>query len=120
VPSPTRISRGEVLRVRLDPIEGSEQGGERPAVVISPAIINDHSSIVIVAAITTQKTDRIYPFEALIEPPDGGLPRRSKVMLRHVRAIDRRRITGSYGQLEPQTMERVDAALKIATGLTRL
>jgi mRNA interferase MazF len=117
-PSNASPRRGDIVRARLDPIEGSEQGGERPVLVISPDLINQHGSVIIVAALTTRKTDRIYPFEALIEPPDGGIPQRSKVMLRHLRSIDKRRVTGYYGTVDAQTMAHVEAALSIATGLT--
>ena len=109
-----------MVRVRLDPVEGSEQAGDRPAVVISPDIVNQGSPVVIVAALTSRKTDRVYPFEALVEPPDGGLQVRSKVLLLHLRSIDRRRIVGGYGELSPETMERVEEALKVAVGLTRV
>jgi len=112
--------RGEIVRVRLDPVEGSEQAGERPALVISPDLVNRHSPVVIVAAVTSRKTSRVYPFEAVIEPPDGGLEVRSKVLLLHLRSIDRRRITGTYGDLSQEAMRRVEEAIRIATGLTRV
>jgi mRNA interferase MazF len=111
------LRRGDIVRTRLNPTEGSEQGGERPVLVLSPDLINAHSTIVLVAALTSRKTERVYPFEALIEPPDGGLTQRSKVMLMHIRAIDRRRLTGHYGHVSDQAMARVDEAIRIATGL---
>lgn len=117
IPGP---SRGDVVRVRLDPVEGSEQAGERPALVISPDVINQHSPVVLVAVITSQKTDHVRPFETLIEPPEGGLRIPSKVLLMQIRALDRRRITGSYGRISSESLLRVEQALKIATGLTRL
>ncbi len=98
--------RGDVLRVRFDPTEGSEQAGERPALVISPDIINERAPIILVAPLTTRKTERVYAFEALIEPPEGGLLQRSKVMLLHVRGIDKARITGSYGTLSAEAKLR--------------
>ena len=79
-----------------------------------------HSPVILVAAITTRKTERIYPFEALVEPPEGGLEQRSKVLLIQLRALDKRRILSRYGKLMPETMQRVEAALRIAVGLTRL
>lgn len=112
--------RGDVVRVRLDPVEGSEQSGQRPGLVISPDLINQHSPVILVAAITTRKTEKVYPFEALIEPPEGGLPQRSKVLLMQLRALDKGRVLGKYGALGEETLERVDAALRIAVGLTRL
>jgi mRNA interferase MazF len=106
------------VRVRLNPVEGSEQAGVRPALVLSPDVINAHSPVILIAAITSQKTDRVYPFEAAIEPPEGGLSRRSKILLMHLRSVDKRRLTGSYGIIGEETMRRVEDALKIATGLT--
>ena len=114
------VRRGDVVRVRLDPVEGSEQSGDRPGLVVSPDLINDHSPVILVAAITSRKTEKVFPFEALIEPPDGGLQQRSKVLLMQLRSLDKRRVVGRYGRVSAVVIERVDAALKIAVGLTRL
>jgi len=112
--------RGDVVRVRLDPVEGSEQAGERPALVLSPNVINEHSPVVLIASITSRKTERIYPFEALLEPPESGLRQRSKVLLMHLRSVDKRRLAGYYGSVTAETMLRVENALRVATGLIRL
>lgn len=112
-----KIKRGDIVRVRLDPVKGSEQAGERPAVVISPDIINDHSPVIIIAAITSKKIENIYPFEVLVDPPEGGLVKKSKALLLHVRSIDKRRIAGKYGNASEVLMEKIDEALKIAVGL---
>jgi mRNA interferase MazF len=106
------------VRVRLDPVEGSEQGGTRPALVLSPDVINEHCPVILIASLTSKKTERVYPFEVLIEPPEGGLTQRSKVLLMHLRSVDRRRLVGSYGVVSEETMGRVEEALKVATGLT--
>ena len=111
------LLRGDVVRVRFDPVEGSEQAGERPALILSPDVINEHSPVILIAAITSQKTERIYPFEALIEPPSGGLPLRSKALLMQIRAIAKSRVIGRYGQVSDDTMRRVEA-LKVAIGLS--
>lgn len=113
-------NRGDIVRVRLDPVEGSEQAGERPALVISPDMINQYSPVILIAAITSQKTERVYPFEVLLEPGEGGLTLRSKVLLMHLRSVDKRRLLGGYGSVSDATMNRVEEALKIATGLTEI
>ena len=112
--------RGDIVRVRLDPVHGSEQGGERPALVISPGLINEHSPVILVAAITSRKTERIYPFEASINDGEGGLTQRSKVLLMQLRSIDKGRILGILGTVTDDTMKSVESALVIATGLRRL
>ncbi len=105
------------MRVRLDPTEGSKQAGERPALVLSPEIINRHSPIISIAPITSKKTERTYPFEALIEPGEGGLPMRSKALLMQTRSLDKSRLLGYYGHLSDETMLQVDQALRVAMGL---
>ena len=117
MPDTTELRRGDVVRVRLDPTEGSEQGGERPALVLSPDLINRHSPVIVVASITSRKTERVYPFEALLEAEEAGLPTRSKVLLMQLRSIDKRRVVGYYGQADADAMRRVEAALRIATGI---
>ncbi len=109
--------RGDVVRVRLDPVVGSEQAGERPALVLSPDVINQHGPVILIAAITSQKTSRVFPFEVLVEPPEGGLTLRSEIMLMQIRSIDKRRLTGRYGQVEGETMRRVEQALQVAAGM---
>ena len=113
------LSRGDVVRVMLDPVRGSEQGGDRPALVVSPDLINRNSPVILVAGITSKKTDRVYPFEVLIDQ-EGGLAQRSKAMLMQLRAVDRLRIVERYGKVSPSTMEAVDRAIRIATGLEPL
>jgi mRNA interferase MazF len=106
-----------VVRVRLDPVVGSEQAGERPALVISPDVINLHCPVILIASITSQKTAKVYPYEVLIEAPEGGLRQRSKVLLMHLRSVDKKRLTGRYGSVDDETMRRIEEALRIATGL---
>lgn len=114
-----RVHRGDIVRVDFDPVAGREQAGIRPALVVSPEVIN-RGDVIVVAAITGQKTNTIYPWEAIIEAGDGGLKVRSKVMFRHLRGISTARITGSYGSLAPQTLQHLEAALQIAVGLERV
>lgn len=117
MPSMRDPKRGDVVRVRLDPVVGSEQAGIRPTLVISPDVINAHSPVILVACITSKKTERVFPFEAVIEPPEGGLTRHSKVMLMHLRSVDKKRVLDRMGAISEATMETVERALHVATGL---
>ena len=49
------MKRGEVYDARLDPVEGSEQRGSRPIVVVSRDAINESSPIVSAAPCTTYR-----------------------------------------------------------------
>jgi mRNA-degrading endonuclease toxin of MazEF toxin-antitoxin module len=51
MPWRTNPRRGDVVRVKLDPVVGSEQARERPALVIFPDLINDQGPIILIAVI---------------------------------------------------------------------
>jgi hypothetical protein len=62
------MKRGEVYDARLDPVEGSEQRGSRPVVVVSRDAINESSPIVSAAPCTTYREGRrIYPSQVLVK-----------------------------------------------------
>lgn len=54
------IRRGDVYLADLSPVQGSEQGGVRPVVIIQNDTGNKYSPTVIVAAITVGLTKRKY------------------------------------------------------------
>ena len=109
--------RGDVLLVRLDPVEGSEQGGTRPVVVVSNDILNDALPVLTVAAITSRKADRLFPTEVPLTPPDGGLGKPGKILLYQVRTLAKHRIAKRLGALNPATLAAVDEALRLALDL---
>jgi mRNA interferase MazF len=113
----TSFRRGTVWRVRLDPVEGSEQGGTRPTLIISSDLLNGPLPVVTVAVITFRKTERVYATEILIEPPEGGLNQRSKVLLYQTRTISKTRMAEELGAVTAETMDRVAAALRRALDL---
>jgi len=50
-----------------------------------------------------------------------GVPKeRSKVLLIRLRFLDKRRLDGVLGNVAAAPLKKVDEALKVATGLTRL
>ena len=54
-----QIKRGEIYYADLNPVVGSEQGGRRPVLILQNDIINKHSPVTIVAAITSNR-DKTY------------------------------------------------------------
>jgi len=109
--------RGEVYIVNFDPTIGSEIKKTRPALILQNDIANRHSPVTIVAALSSQFDEPVYPTEVLVEPPEGGLEKRSVVLLNQVRTIDKQRLVAKLGTLKPETMGRVDRALEVSLGL---
>jgi mRNA interferase MazF len=110
----TYPKRGEVFLVNFDPTRGAEIQKTRPALIIQNDIANRHSAITIVAAITSQFEEPLYPTEVLIEAPQGGLRTDSLALLNQIRSIDKRRLGRRLGSLRSTTMERVDRAIVIS------
>jgi mRNA interferase MazF len=106
--------RGSVWRVRLDPVEGSEQGGTRPVVIISSDLLNAPLPVVTVDVITMRKTERVFATEVLVEPTEGGLTQRSKVLLYQTRTISKSRLVEELGAPSTVTM---DASIPRCGGL---
>lgn len=112
--------RGEVYLVSFDPAVGSEIQKMRPALILQNDIANRHSPITIVAAITSQFEEPLYPTEVLVSPPEGGVVVPSVVLLNQIRSIDRRRLVRRLGAVAETTMARVDRAVRISMGLVAL
>jgi mRNA interferase MazF len=119
-PQLVRPTRGEIYLVNFDPTIGAEIQKTRPALIVQNDIANRHSPITIVAAVTSQFDEPLYPTEVLIRSPEGGLTVDSVVLLNQVRSVDKRRLVRRLGALTPTTMERVTRALQISLGMVEI
>jgi mRNA interferase MazF len=119
-PRITYPRRGEVYLVSFDPTVGAEIQRTRPALILQNDIANRHSPITIVAAITSQFEEPLYPTEVLITPPEGGLTTASVVLLNQIRSIDHRRLVRRLGRVSAGTLERVNRAIQLSLGLIEL
>ena len=115
-----RPKRGEIYLVNFDPTVGAEIQKTRPAVIIQNDIANRHSPITIVAAITSQFDEPLYPTEVFVKAPEGGLTTDSVVLLNQIRSVDTRRLVKRLGALHAETLVRVDRAIELSLGLIDL
>jgi mRNA interferase MazF len=107
------MKRGEIYYANLNPAVGSEMNKRRPVLVVSNDANNRAADTVTIIPITSNVT-RIYPFEVLITPEDSGLSKPSKVQAQQVRTISKQRIAANIvGNLNPEMMQLIDAALKL-------
>lgn len=110
-------ARGEVYTARLSPVEGSEQGGVRPVVIVSRDTLNQALDYVVGVPCTRYRARAIYPTHALLQPPEGGLDRTSVVLCEQVRVLALSRLRRRRGALSADAMAQVDRALAIALAL---
>lgn len=109
--------RGDVVMVDLDPTVGHEQGGQRPALVVSADALNrSPAGLVIVAPITG--TDRGIPAHVKVAASEGGLSKASVIMADQLRTISRRRVARRLGAVSSLTMRQVEDRLRLVLDLT--
>lgn len=112
--------RGDIFLVDFDPTIGAEIRKTRPALIVQNDIANQHSPITILAAITSKFDIPPYPAEVVMEAGESGLAQRSSVLLNQFRSVDRQRLIKRIGHARPETMQRVDQAIRISLGLTAI
>lgn len=104
--------RGEVWLTDLNPTRGHEQAGRRPVLVVSDDLFNrGPAGLVIVLPMTS--TLRGVPSHVPIDPPEGGLERRSAALCEAVRSVSVERLVVRWGAVERQTMAEVEDRLRI-------
>src|SRR5215472_5670637 len=114
-----RPKRGEVWLVSFDPTIGAEIKKTRPALILQNDIANRASPITIVAAVTSQFEEHIYPTEVLIKTPEAGLTVDSVALLNQIRSIDQRRLVRRLGAVRPATMINSEPTLMPTRGGVR-
>jgi mRNA interferase MazF len=114
------LKRGDIYLVNFNPTVGSEIKKTRPALILQNDIANRYSSITIVAAITSQFEEPLYPTEVLVKKEEAGLLQDSVALLNQIRSVDRKRIVDRLGTVDKKTMEKVDRALEISLGITKI
>jgi mRNA interferase MazF len=109
------MRRGDVYDARLDPVQGSEQAGTRPVVIVSRDAINASSSVILGVPCTTLRPGRrVYPSQVVIRAPEGGLDRDSLALCEQLRVLDKGRLGRQRGTVSPLSMRRVERALLVA------
>lgn len=112
----SKIRRGDIYIARLDPVIGSEQGGERPVLVIQNDKGNKYSPTVIVLAITS-KYHKKTPLPTHIEIDSSDLSVDSVALAEQVRTLDKTRLISYVGKINKESMAEVDKAIRISMGV---
>ena len=86
-----RPSRGEVWLEDLDPTRGHEQAEVRPVVVVSTDLFNHGpAGLAVIVPMTTASRDILWYVE--VNPPEGGIRRRSFIKCEDVRSVATERL----------------------------
>ncbi len=96
---------GDIVWIDFDPQAGHEQAGHRPAVVLSPAIYNGRSGLIVCCPTTTRIKG--YPFEVRL---NGRPP--SVVLADQVKSFDWR-VHGATKKGQVTTAELAEIRAKL-------
>lgn len=101
---------GDVIWIDLDPVAGHEQGGHRPAVVLSPFAYNNPVGLLLCAPCTNQTKG--YPFEVRLTSQDNGI-----ALSDQVTCVDwRARTVTKKGVVTPGELAEIRAKAKALIG----
>jgi len=89
----------------LDPVQGNEQAGRRPVLVLSQDVFNDRSGTVIVVAITSQPPSAGFPLT--LEVRSMRLPKNSWIKISQIRTLSVLRLGKRIGRASPEEIEQV-------------
>jgi mRNA interferase MazF len=102
--------------VDLEPIAGHEQGGRRPALVLSVDAFNaSRADLVTVLPITSKA--RAVRTRVEVRPPEGGLSVASWIICEQARTVSTQRLAQRIGAVSGATMTKVADIVRVLLGL---
>jgi mRNA interferase MazF len=113
------IRRGEIYFVNLNPVQGREQSGQRPVLVVSNDSINQLPLVVTVIVGTKgENVRRDYPTNVRVSAEASGLPIETVFLCFQIRSLDSSRFPVSpSGKLPEADMKLVEATIRYCLGL---
>lgn len=101
---------GDLIWIDFDPVAGHEQGGHRPAVVLSPFAYNNKTGLLLYVPCTTQIKG--YPFEVELSGSRNGV-----ALADQITCVDwRARKVEKKGKVSAEELADIRAKAKVLIG----
>lgn len=113
------IQRGDIYFVNLNPVQGREQAGERPVLVLSINAINQ-LPLVITVVVGTKGANvrRDYATNVRIAAADSGLPMETVFLCFQLRSLDPNRfLSPPRGKIVGRVLEQIEETVRYCLGL---
>lgn len=113
------VQRGEIYFVNLNPVQGREQAGQRPVLVLSIDAINQ-APLVITVVVGTKGANvpRDYPTNVRVTSAESGLPMETVFLCFQIRSLDPARFPAQpAGRLTDDAMKRIAATVRYCMDL---
>jgi mRNA interferase MazF len=113
------VRRGEIYLVDLNPVQGREQAGRRPVLVLSIDAINRLPLVVTVIVGTKgENLTRDYPTNLRVSSAESGLPMETVFLCFQIRSLDLSRLIGPpAGRVSGAVLEKIESAVRHCLGL---
>jgi mRNA interferase MazF len=113
------IRRGEIYFLNLNPVQGREQAGQRPVLVLSIDAINRLPLVITVVVGTNgANVTRDYPTNVRVSPADSGLPMETVFLCFQIRSLDASRFPSApAGSVSGKVLEQIEDAVRYSLGL---
>lgn len=104
-----KVDRGDLVWLDLEPRTGHEQGGHRPALVVSPDAYNAVSSFALICPITSN----LKPWEFKVVLPEDA-PMQGAILTDQIRSVDlKARRARPAGRVDDSVMAEVSRRLRV-------
>lgn len=113
------IQRGDIYFVNLNPVQGREQAGQRPVLVVSIDPIN-RLPLVVTVVVGTKGANitRDYPTNVRVAAADSGLTMETVFLCFQIRSLDGRRFPAApAGSVSGRVLEQIETAIRYCLGL---
>lgn len=97
------MEQGDIYLARLDPTEGNEQAGTRPAVIVSGPSMNEAYNLVWILPLSS-KVKNFASCLKLKKKSLNGLKSDSEVITYQIRSISKKRLLKKMGRVEKQEL----------------
>ncbi|CAH2574420.1 Endoribonuclease MazF [Planktothrix rubescens] len=113
------IRRGEIYFVNLNPVQGREQAGQRPVLILSIDSINQLPLVITVIVGTKgENITRDFPTNVRVSSSESGLPIETVFLCFQIRSLDKTRFPDSpSGRIYETKMVEIETAIRYCLGL---
>lgn len=109
------MNRGDIVYIRNEEgkFTGSEWTKDRPAIIVSNNLCNEHSPVIEVVYTTTSRRKRLLPTHVIVH----STPYSSVALCESVYSVDKSRVKETGLKCDPIEMVKINNALAISLGL---
>src|SRR5436305_5158915 len=112
------IQRGDIYFVNLNPVQGREQAGQRPVLVLSIDAINRLPLVITVVVGTKgENVTRDYPTNVRLSPAESGLPMETVFLCFQLRSLDPSFAGPPAAKISGAVLEKVENSIRHCLGL---